>query len=367
MRRVGAVLLGLGAAFVLAEIGLRVSDWQPPSSRSKLSLIDRNPTRRVWFDCYATNPAGEFRALPDVSKGTWTLVNNMLPPEELQLASLERTPWCVEYKLSSQGLRDVERAPRAAAGVVRIALVGDSFVFGEGVPVERALPAQLQMRLGASREVLNLGWSGDDTQREIARLEGAIDAFHLERAIIVFIANDIEMTPELQREQDYIHDLVQIRDRSAEAHRARLPWLGWSHVLRLLAASWDMRHVKERTIRWYRDLYDPARNAAGLERFAAALRKLAHLKGCRAALVLYPLLEGLESGYPLHEVHEHVAAMARDAGLSVLDLAPAFAGEDASHLWVHPSDHHPDGRAHSIAARAIGDWLERDLPDFLRP
>jgi hypothetical protein len=57
--------------------------------------------------------------------------------------------------------------------------------------------------------------------------------------------------------------------------------------------------------------------------------------------------------------------MARDAGIPVLDLAPAFAGMDTESLRVHPTDHHPNGKAHAIAARAIADWVMEELPGFL--
>jgi hypothetical protein len=56
--------------------------------------------------------------------------------------------------------------------------------------------------------------------------------------------------------------------------------------------------------------------------------------------------------------------MAEGAGLRVLDLAPTFAGRPTASLWVHPCDHHPNGGAHAIAARAIAAWLEHDAPEF---
>jgi hypothetical protein len=349
---------------VTAELALRVTGWQPASTLSKQSLIDRSPDRRVWYDCYPSNPNDEFRPLPDTSRGAWALVDDLLPPDELPLAELARTPWCVEYRLSNQGLRDVERAPEPRVGVARVALVGDSFVFGEGVPVEKNLCADLQARLGPSAEIVNFGWPGDDTRRELERLEPGVGALHLERAVVVFIANDIEMGPELQHEQDYIHDLIQVRDRYLADRQSR-SLLGASRLFRLVARSWEMRDVKARTIQWYKDLYDPARNAVGLQRFGGYLARLAKLAGCRVVLVLYPLLENLEEGYPLQGVHDRVAAMARSAGLAVLDLAPVFAGQSTSSLWVHPCDHHPNSRAHAIAARALGDWLERDARGFL--
>ena len=46
------------------------------------------------------------------------------------------------------------------------------------------------------------------------------------------------------------------------------------------------------------------------------------------------------------------------------DLAPVFAGRDTASLWVHSVDHHPNGKAHGLAAGAIAEWL-RTIPGFL--
>ena len=354
--------MALGAV----EIAARVTNWRPAARRSKRSLLDRSPNRRVWYDCYSSNPNGEFRSLPDVTVGSWLLVDNLLPPAPVPFEHLPETPWCVEYALSSQTLRDEERAADAAPGVLRVAIVGDSFVFGEGVPIERSLPAQLQHDLGHSYEVLNLGWPGDDTKHEVERLASALGSLHPRRAVVVFIANDVPMTPELQREQDYIHDLVQYRDVYEAKSRGGDGSILGSRLLYLLGVRFDMRRVTARTIRWYRDLYDPGRNASGLRDLQASLARLANLQGCRVVLALYPLLEGFEDAYPLQGVHDSVAAMARSAGLDVIDLAPAFAGRPTRSLWVHPSDHHPNGSAHAIAERALLEGLHR-IDGFLAP
>jgi hypothetical protein len=355
--------VALGAA----EIGLRVTGWEPPARRSKRSLLDRSPNHRAWYDCYTSNPNGEFRSLPDVTVGSWLLVDNLLPPMPVPFEKLRETPWCVEYELSSQGLRDRERAADAVPGALRVAIVGDSFVFGEGVPVEKSLPAEMQRELGPSMEILNLGWPGDDTKRELARLSAAITSFRLRRAVVVFIANDVPMTPELQREQDYIHDLVQYRDAYEARSRGGSGRILGSRLLYLLGVRFDMRRVTSKTIRWYRDLYDPARNASGLRDLQASFAELAKLRDCRVVLALYPLLEGFEDGYPLQSVHDSVGAMARAAGLAVIDLAPAFAGRRTESLWVHPSDHHPNGSAHAIAARALVEGLRSTKNGFLAP
>ena len=76
-------------------------------------------------------------------------------------------------------------------------------------------------------------------------------------------------------------------------------------------------------------------------------------------------MEGLESGYPLQSIHEQVKTYAEEAGLPVLDLTSAFAGQKTSDLWVHSTDHHPNGKANAIAVKAIIEWLRKDVPWFL--
>ena len=53
--------------------------------------------------------------------------------------------------------------------------------------------------------------------------------------------------------------------------------------------------------------------------------------------------------------------------MPVLDLAPFFEGRKTSALQVHPADHHPNGKAHRIAAEAIVGWLRDEVPGFLAP
>jgi hypothetical protein len=45
-------------------------------------------------------------------------------------------------------------------------------------------------------------------------------------------------------------------------------------------------------------------------------------------------------------------------GAPVLDLTAALAREPDHALWVHPADHHPDARAHELAAEAIAPFVE---------
>lgn len=361
--RVLSIVIGLAVGCAILEGTLWLLDIGGTRLPTKRYLRNEED-KTVDYHCYPTNPQGEFANTPDVRLGgPWTYKNYMLPPRSVPLERIVDTPWCVEYRYSSQGLRDKEFAPFPSPGVLRIATIGDSFVFGEGVPVDRTLSRQMQSILGDGYEVMNCGRVGLDTEFELRLLLSIVSNYHCARAIFTFLVNDVKLTPELEKRQEYINDLIIIRDESAEK-----PGAGYLFPFRLpnlIRTHFAMRRITAQTIQWYLDSYDPSVNGANLARLEKQIQLLAKIPGCRVAFVIYPLLEGLEGDYPLSSVHEKIAIIAKSAGLPVLDLAPAFAGQRSSDLWVHDTDHHPNGRAHALAAGAIIDWLRREHPDFL--
>jgi len=365
--RVASVLVGLVVACLVLEIALRVLDVDPTRLVTKRMLERTDLETLAYYECYSSNPNDEFRPLPDWSVGEWQLTTLSSPVKWHVANRIRETPWCVEYRLSSLRLRHPEIAAAPAPGVVRALVVGDSFVFGEGVPVEKTLTVQMAELLGPSCELINVGWPGWSTSDEVEATEQFVPDLGASRAIVVFTANDVEQTPELARQQNLIHDLINIRDARLGERTSQAWYAGRSRLLRFVGGSLEMRRIARETIDWYRDLYNPTKNSDNLARLEDDFRRLAERTDCQTVLVLYPLMEGLERDYPLAEVHAQVAELARSAGLPVLDLAPTFAGKRTSSLWVHEADHHPNGRAHSIAARAIVDWLKREHPGFLAP
>jgi hypothetical protein len=360
--RAGGLLLGLAAGLLLAELMVRLFGAGEVQLLSKRYLRNQSDPRRIDYHCYPSNPHGEFSPHPDLTQGRWRLIDyakRQYPP-----SAIGQTPWCVEYRLASSGMRDREHAHEVAPGTLRIAVVGDSFVFGEGVPQQLTLVDQLSRRLGDRYELLNVGAPGANTQQEVANARLMVPAYHCSRMIVVFTANDVNLTPSLARRENHINDLINIRDLHLLAAQHDAWYMGRSRLVRWIGSRLFMRRLTQETIRWYRDCYDPRLNGQNLQQMANDLKALATFPGCRAVLVLYPLLEQLEGAYPLAAVHDRVRHMAAAAGLPLLDLAPVFRGQQTRSLWVHDCDHHPNGRAHARAAAAIEQWL-RDVPGFL--
>jgi hypothetical protein len=97
--------------------------------------------------------------------------------------------------INGQGLRGPrDYAPRPAPGVARIAVVGDSCTFGEGVDDDQTLPRYLERFLSGS-EVLNFGVHGHGLGEMVLRLEREVFAFNPDHILLVLtVPPDLERT-----------------------------------------------------------------------------------------------------------------------------------------------------------------------------
>lgn len=359
-RRVFAVALGVAAAFLVLEIVLRVLGPAAPVTKRLLFNFDDST---VVYHCYATNPRGTFSPLPDMARGRWRAVKLLDPPVPIAIEDIAATPWCIEYRKTSTGVRGPAIQVLPAPGVLRIAGIGDSFAQGDGVPHEQTLFRHMAGLLGEGYEVLNLGQSGADVDLNLRTLEWTVPTYRPARAIVVFTPNDVLPSGDLGKEEQLVFDLVNLREEALAADGRS--WLrDASRTVDLLAAWRDRARITEGTIEGYLARYDPVRNGEKLALFDQQLQRLAH-EPVPVALVLYPFLIDLDD-YPLAPIHAYVAERARAAGLPVFDLAPVFAEKDAADLHVHPTDHHPNGHAHALAAEAVVNWLKAERPEFLR-
>ena len=134
-----ALALGLG----LAEAGLRLFFPQPLAER------------------YGSPAAGGPLVRTDPELG-WTL-----RPNVSDVASDE--PWQADLATNALGFRDVNHGEKAE-GVTRVAVLGDSFVFGSGVKQDEPITRRLAALLGPSFEVINLGVPGYGTDQALLTL-----------------------------------------------------------------------------------------------------------------------------------------------------------------------------------------------------
>ncbi len=322
--RLLAVALGLLVALGLAELGLRLTGAGFHRPRSAEYHFVSRPGERFWRLDPQRPPEHAWDGDP----------YGVLPPGAR-----------LRYPIGAHGYRGDPPPP----GRPRVLVVGDSFTFGEGV----AEPDTFAARLGrafAGRSpppaVVNAGVPGYGTQEEAALLPELLAAFDPRLVLLVVVPNDAVPLADALAAPDGIN----VRDAGPPSG-LRL----WALLRGVVRRSEAERALDD----WYLSYHAGARAAHGRAADAALASMLARLReaGRPAAVALFPLLHRLKER-PLAAIHDACARRCRAEGVPFLDLSDALAGEPERRLWVHPTDHHPNARAHELAAAALAPFLE---------
>jgi len=248
------------------------------------------------------------------------------------------------------GFRDRELGPKDPQRY-RIAVIGDSFTWGQGVEASERFTNLLEGLLGPRYEVLNLGIPGNDMPQHLEELDRVL-MIQPDFILLQLFINDFETA-----------DMRRPHPRPLISESAARGW-GRSSVLYDLAnGEWatiqEWAGLTESYVHYLdRNLRHPdapnARLAFGMLRQFLDKAKTA---GVPAGLVLFPMTDAMGpngSNYPVGFIHERVRQIAAEARVPYLDLLPAFSTyRDPRSLWVSPFDAHPNAAAHARAAQEI--------------
>jgi hypothetical protein len=93
-----------------------------------------------------------------------------------------RTGYPIEYRINSKGLRDNETTYEKPDGTFRIVLIGDSFTFGWGVPIEKHFSTLLEGYF-KNVEVINMGIEAYGIDQELIYLQ--LEGFRYEPDLVI--------------------------------------------------------------------------------------------------------------------------------------------------------------------------------------
>jgi hypothetical protein len=260
----------------------------------------------------------------------------------------------VEQRVNAQGFRGPLIALERTPGTPRIACLGDSHTFGEGVAEEETWPAHLSRALAAPVEVMNCGVNAYDTLQELLWLERRVLAYQPDLVILQYYINDAAARDvELPEPVDALLEL-------ASPHRD-----DWIRGLR--QRSWLAEFVldgiyRRRGLGLYSELrtalYEPGN--PGWQRAQDALRGARDLlaeRGIPLGVALYPFLVERDGRLTSHAALEKVAAFCAAEGIPCLDTEGAFLAVEIDPLRVSAHDYHGNGAAHAIFAREVAAWM----------
>lgn len=262
------------------------------------------------------------------------------------------------------GTRPAPKPSAKQPGSYRILFLGDSFTYGSGIAdVARIFPSLVVARLnelgarpaGRKYELFNGGIPGSLTDRWVRLFQAAVEPLEPDLVVAVFFLRD--GTKGVGGSGDLIREIG--------AEMAALSRTSWffrsSHAYRFFRERSAQRELSRRYLGGMREAYLGAPEQTGEWRNAQAnlrtIRDEIERRGGEFALVVFPVLFELGADYPLAGVCEEIERFARQHGIRVHSLLPAFLGRDASTLWVSPLDQHPNEVAHALAADSITEFL----------
>jgi lysophospholipase L1-like esterase len=378
----GDYLIGRRRAAVLAAAARRAGmamDW-----RNKLTVIQ--DLRRNGIDAYPVTQApnllsadasGKLR--PVLSAHGEMLLPMASAPDTTVVGCNELGQWQI-YKTDRHGFTNPDNQwddPHPAIG-----MVGDSFTQGNCVLPGRNIAAYLRARFGTT---LDLGVSGFGPLLELATLTEYLE--HARPRIVLWLfyeGNDLNedlpheaRAPLLRRylddprfSQDLIHRAGAIRgalrrylDSDLAATTARMDF-AWVRLLKLATLDRLREAVGLGALQIGYNAGDMQAELALFARIMRAARGRVHGWGGTLYLVYIPesdrYLSRFGDSAMRKDISDGVRRVARQQGISLIDLAAAFARQpDPGSLYSYPGGHF-NVAGYRLAAEVIARALERE-------
>ena len=276
--------------------------------------------------------------------------------------------WFVlEVQTNAAGMRGPLPLESRPAGARRVACLGDSFTFGDGVHFDDTWVAGLDEAFhsaggAADLEVLDFGVPGFDSRDVVAELE--VKALPLEPDLVIYamVLND----PPIKGDAELIALGKEAIGNLAATIAPHTGLARLSHTAALLQDHERMTRLEHSYQAFVKARFEADR--ASWKTFAANLedmRDLTRAAGAKLVVVVFPMLDSLDGKYPFHHEHELVTSTCAKLGIPAVDLLGAYDGERAADLWVHATDQHPNPRGHAIALGRIAKYLAAHEDELL--
>lgn len=354
-KEIALVLSGVMVGLALCELLLAFFDLP------KFYNAHRSPSDQFFFKVftdrtyfYTYQPSSDIEFIYDGNPRNYFDANN-----------------AVRHHTNSWGFRGREFRSAKDSLTVRLAFLGDSFTFGEGVKDSDTYSEQTaslcndKKALARKVESYNFGVGGYNTEQELLLLEKTVLPLNPDAVIVGYNLNDAESKLFYA---DYFHKKVLRRPLepfvSETGPDVRPPRAG-IFALRTFQLIWKWlrkQETTERTIAYYDSLYSNAN--PNWDKTKESLDEIIHQcerNKLHCVVLCFPVLFELDGDYPLTHIHALIrneVTSHHSEYVHFVDLLPFLAGRRDRDLWVHPADHHPNETVHRIVAQVLCDSLQ---------
>lgn len=261
----------------------------------------------------------------------------------------------IEYRVNSLGIRD--REPSAIQTDEVILALGDSFLWGDGLPADAVVTTKVEALLvagGRDVSVINAGISGSNTRDQHEQLERLEPVYRPDHVMVFFFTNDVlQQTAVTMRGGRVENQYSSFRQKLKEALRNNSRFMAWLYFLYKSQIAERVGVPQSLLPPDYFDLDDTKPGWLDFKTALADIRRFCDERGMSYQLVIIPTLTTLNENYPYRELHGKVKGYAAEIGMPVVDLLPVFSSYMPLELWVSPRNTHWNDFATSLAAEAI--------------
>lgn len=255
------------------------------------------------------------------------------------------------------GFNDQNRSTEKPPGITRrVAILGDSFIWGDGVPYDTIWSHKLEKRFQDSHpgvEVLSWGKRGWSTQDQFEFLKKHGHKFDIDLLVVGFVVNDTDLGAYPMKELDWKRFLFPLEKLFPDAsdflfnrinaflYKTVLPDYGYT--------------------RWMQKNY----STPNLVQYSALLKKMAAFtreQGMEIAFVLTP-----NNRHPIHKWRfMAIKPLLKENKIPCLDTYPAVYEKLAEYtdaqLQANPADPHPGDLVTGVIAEEVYEYLTQSGP-----
>ena len=274
----------------------------------------------------------------------------------------------VQISTNSDGFRDTEFTGEPKPGQFVIAVLGDSFTFGQGVPQSETFPAVLQKLLNSSKNsdrfrVWNLGVCGYNIEQESYLLADFVLPRKPNWVVVGYNIVDcrpIQVDPDLVRKEEKDHrSLISrlIKYVENDLVITQLVKQRTGNLIRLFDPNWYASSYVQDTLNQY------LTPDGGWIKVSALLKKMkteCDKKGIGFTIANLPAMMDF-TNYPYNKANDVIISFCKDNDIDCVDILPYFKGHNYMKLWVSAIDGHANADAQQIFAKAVAVHLEEKL------
>ena len=270
-----------------------------------------------------------------------------------------------QIRTNSEGFRDNDFTGEPKPGQFVIAVLGDSFTFGQGVPQTETFPAVLQKLLNEADNtdrfrVWNLGVSGYNTEQEAYQLEHFVLDRKPNWVVVGYNINDIEpigVDPSLVKKDEKSEQSVWGRvTRYVQQDLLITQFIKQriGNLIRLFDPNWYASTYVQDTVNQYLAPDGPWHNQVSM-----LLKKMnaeCESRGIGFTVALLPAMLNFQN-YPFKKANDIIMDFCKKDQIDCIDILNYFKNEKFMNFWVSSMDPHPNAKAQDIFAKALAEHL----------